>query len=308
MSSGTMYLLRKRTFFPLFLTQFLGAFNDNAFKFAMLTLISYHLSTSQSQSEFYQAIAGAVFIIPFFLFSATAGQLADKFNKTNIARGVKLFEVLLICIGGGALYFGNKVLMMLTLTGMGIHSTFFGPIKYAILPSHIPREQLLGATALIEASTFIAILLGTILGTLSIEGVRTGSLYAIFLTGGASIAGLMASLFIFPSRGTATDLCVDWNVCRATTHMLKNISNCSKILPAIIAISWFWLIGAVMLTKLPDYTNYILRAEPSIFTVFLALFSVGIACGSMVISRILSGKNDIKICSPCYVSLVFVYS
>lgn len=294
MGLNTLELLKKRTFLPLFLTQFFGAFNDNAFKFAMLTLISYHLSSSQTQSERYQAIASALFIIPFFLLSATAGQLADKFNKAVLARLIKLFEVLLVAIGGGGFYLGNVWLLMVTLAGMGIHSTFFGPIKYAILPDHLAKEQLLGATALIEASTFLAILLGTILGTLSVGGVKTTSTYAMTLIGTVAIAGLIASFFILPAKAEATDLSIDWNVWRATKKMISSVVFDVQIKPAIFAISWFWLIGAVMLTKLPDYTNYVLRADTSVFAIFLALFSLGIAMGSMAVNRLLAGKITLQ--------------
>lgn len=294
MGIGAIYLLKKRTFFPLFLTQFFGAFNDNAFKFAMLTLISYHLSASQAQSERYQAIAGAIFIIPFFIFSATAGQLADKFNKADLTRFIKLFEVVLMGIGGLALYFGNILLLMATLTGLGIHSTFFGPIKYAILPDQLPQQQLLGATALIEASTFLAILLGTISGTVSVGGIKNSALCAISVTGLAAIIGLVASFYILPTKKTAIDFCVDWNIWRATNQMIKDVAHQKRIMPVIFAISWFWLIGAVMLTKLPDYTNFVLRADVSVFAVFLACFSTGIAVGSMVINRVLAGKITLQ--------------
>jgi MFS family permease len=260
----------------------------------MLTLISYHLTTSQAQSEQYQAIASALFILPFFLFSATAGQLADKFNKAVLIRIIKVFEVILVSIGGFAFYYGNAWLMMTTLTGMGIHSTFFGPIKYSILPDQLPRPKLLGATALIEASTFLAILLGTIAGTLSVGGIKTGSVYAIVLTGMAAIAGLSASLFILPTKGLATNLDIDWHVLRATTQMIKQAFTNECIMPAIFAISWFWLIGAVILTKLPDYTNYVLHADPSIFAVFLSLFSIGIALGSMTINYYLAGQITLR--------------
>ena len=287
MGLSTMDLLKKRTFLPLFLTQFFGAFNDNAFKFSMLTLISYHLSSSQAQSEKYQAIASALFIIPFFLLSATAGQLADKFNKAVLTRFIKL-------VGSLGFYLGNTWLLMATLTGMGIHSTFFGPIKYAILPDHLPKEQLLGATALIEASTFLAILLGTILGTLSMGGAKITLGYAIPLIGIAAIAGLIASLFILPTKAVAIDLLVDWNVWRATKQMIRTVVFNARIMPAIFAISWFWLIGAVMLIKLPDYTNYVLRAEASVFAVFLAIFSFGIAFGSMAINRLLAGRITLQ--------------
>ena len=294
MNLHTARLLTQRSFLPLFLTQFFGAFNDNAFKFAMLTLISYHLTTSQTQSEQYQAIASALFILPFFLFSATAGQLADKFNKAVLIRIIKIFEVFLVSIGGLGFYFGNAWLMMVTLTGMGIHSTFFGPIKYSILPDQLPQRKLLGATALIEASTFLAILLGTIAGTLSVAGIKTGSVYAIVLTGMAAIAGLSASLFILPTKGLATNLDIDCHVFRATHQMVKQALKNRRIMSVIVAISWFWLIGAVILTKLPDYTNYVLHADPSIFAVFLALFSIGIALGSMTINHYLSGQITLK--------------
>lgn len=290
MGVGIFYLLKKKTFLPLFMTQFLGAFNDNAFKLAMLTLISYFLSASQVQSERYQVIAGALYIFPFFLLSATAGQLADKFDKARMARITKLFEVVLMAIGGLALYLGNIFMMMATLTGMGIHSTFFGPIKYAILPDHLLKPELLGATALIEGSTFLAILLGTTLGTLSVGGAGTGSLYAIIITCGAAVVGLIASYFIPPAPSTAVDLAVDWHLWRATRRMFKEVTCKERIMTAIFAISWFWLIGSVVLTKLPDYTNYVLRANTSVFATFLALFSIGIALGSLVISKLLTGK------------------
>ena len=293
MGVSPIKLLKKRTFLPLFLTQFFGAFNDNAFKFAMLTLISYHLSLSQAQSEHKQAIASALFILPFFFFSATAGQLADKFNKARLVWFIKLFEVLLVSIGGMAFYFGSTRLLMLTLMGLGVHSTFFGPIKYSILPDQLSRAELLGATALIEASTFLAILLGTILGTLSVTGVKSGSTYAIILTVIVALAGLFSSWFIPPSFSTASDLQVDWNIWRATQQMIRDVLVNKRTVPAIFAISWFWLVGAVILTKLPDYTNYVLRANPDVFAVFLSLFSIGIALGSMAINRLLAGKSTL---------------
>lgn len=287
-------LLKKRAFTPLFLTQFFGAFNDNAYKFAMLTLISYHMSTTQVQSERYQALASALFILPFFFLSATAGQLADKFNKAGITRLIKSFEILLVSLGGLALYHGNTILMMFTLLGLGIHSTFFGPIKYAILPDHLPQQQLLGATALIEASTFLAILLGTVSGTLSVGGINAGSMCAIVLTALVAVAGFTSSLFILPARSVVADLKIDWNVWRSTMQMIKKVTLNARLAPVVFAISWFWLIGAVMLIKLPDYTNYVLRADRSVFAIFLALFSIGIALGSMAINHLLAGKITIR--------------
>lgn len=290
MSSQSAYLLKKRAFLPLFLAQFFGAFNDNAFKLSMLTLISYHLTSSQGESERYQAVAGALFILPYFLFSATAGQLADKYDKGLLAKLVKFFELLLVIFGGFALYKQNIFLMLTTLTGLGIHSTFFGPIKYAILPNHLPRQELLGANALIEASTFLAILLGTTLGTLSIGSVDPHPIYAVVLIITMATIGFVASLFIPPAFPKCNDLIVDWHFWRATKTMLQSSLVNMRVLPAMLGISWFWLIGAVMLTKLPDYTHYVLRADSSVFAVFLALFSIGIGIGSMSISHFLKGK------------------
>ncbi len=294
----TANLLKKRVFLPLFLTQFFGAFNDNAFKLSVLTLISYHLSSSQVQSEYYQALAGALFIIPFFLFSATAGQLADKYDKAKMTILVKFFEIFLMCVGAYAFYHGKILLLMALVAGMGVHSTFFGPIKYAILPDHLPKEQLMSATALIEASTFMAILLGTTLGALAIGQLSSQVLIAVLITILAACIGLIASFFIPPAPTKVTELAIDWHVWHATKTMLKEVKK-NKLYPPMLAISWFWLIGAVMLTKLPDYTHYVLNAETSVLAVFLALFSIGIALGSLAINYLLVGKITL-----CYVPFI----
>tara|TARA_Y100000588_G_C14181278_1_gene893782 strand:+ start:319 stop:1602 length:1284 start_codon:yes stop_codon:yes gene_type:complete len=290
----TLKLLSQRNFLPLFLTQFFGAFNDNAFKLSMLTLISYFISRSQAQSEMYQAIASGLFVLPFFIFSATAGQLADKIDKAKMARWLKIFELFLMFIGGYALFSSRIYLMFFVLTGMGVHSTFFGPIKYAILPQHLPRNNLLGATSLIEGSTFLAILFGTVLGTLCVGGQGGGVLYAIVLIIAASIFGLLASFFIPKASGHGFLVAVDWRVDRATFQMVKDITKNKKMIPVLMAISWFWFIGVVVLTKMPDYVNFILNADSTIFAIFLALFSIGIAMGSYSVNFFLKGKVSLK--------------
>ncbi|KTC64907.1 2-acylglycerophosphoethanolamine acyltransferase (plasmid) [Legionella adelaidensis] len=294
MAAPLFYLLQKKKFLPLFLTQFFGAFNDNAFKMSMLTLISYHLSSSQIQSENYQAIASGLFILPFFLFSGTAGQLADKYDKAVLTRIIKLLEIVLTTLGGLSLYSGNITLMMITLTGMGIHSTFFGPVKYAILPDHLPKTELLGATALIESSTFIAILLGTTLGTLSIAGTGERAFNAILLIICIAVVGFIASCFIPPTTSHTHNLQIVWNPWRATRRMLREVGKQAKIVPVVFGISWFWLVGGVILTKLPDYANYVLHAQSTIFALFLALFSIGIAVGSLFINYVLKGAITLK--------------
>lgn len=295
MTKSAFSLLKQRTFLPLFLTQFFGAFNDNAFKLAMLTLISYILSHSQVQSEEYQAIAGALFSLPFFVFSATFGQIADQYDKATITRWIKLFELALMSLGAIGLYFGNIIILMVVLTGMGVHSTFFGPIKYSILPDHLPEKDLLDATGLVEASTFLAILLGTVLGTLSI-GTEQGSIWlAILLTIGAALSGLCTSFFI-PAAPPHVDhqFKIDWNIFSSTFSMLKDLTKNQQLFVPVLTISWFWLIGAVILTKLPDYTHFVLGANNQVFALFLALFSMGIATGSLLISRFLKGELSLK--------------
>lgn len=290
MEYGAISLLKKRTFLPLFLTQFFGAFNDNAFKLSMLTLISYHLSLSQTSSEHYQAWAAALFILPFFLFSATAGQLADKYDKAKLTLMIKLFELGLMLLGGWALIQGSIPLMLTVLMGMGTHSTFFGPIKYAILPDHLPHEALLKATGLLEASTFIAILLGTTLGALAIGTHHSHVGYAVALTISAALAGLGASFFIPPAIAVATNIEIDWRFWTVTLTMLRDTFKNKTIRPAILTISWFWLLGAIIMMKLPDYMHYVLRADTNVFALFLTLFSIGIAFGSLAISYWLAGR------------------
>lgn len=294
MSLRNCYFLKKKTFLPLFITQFCGVFNDNAFKLSMLTLISYHLGRSQGESEHYQVIAGAIFILPYFFFSATAGQLADKYDKATLTRFIKLFEVLLMAFGGFAIAQGNILFLMLVLMGMGIHSTFFGPIKYAILPDHLLREQLLPATAVIEASTFIAILLGTTLGTLSIGHNRSDIAFSLLLVNSCAIIGFIASFFIPHAPSKSRNLKVDYNFLRATKLMLKSLAQDYRIMPATLGLSWFWLIGAVILTKLPDYTHYVLGADTSVFAFILALFSIGIAIGSLSVNWFLRSQITLR--------------
>ncbi|SPX62822.1 2-acylglycerophosphoethanolamine acyltransferase [Legionella feeleii] len=197
-------------------------------------------------------------------------------------------------VGAFALYYQTVFLMMIVLTGMGIHSSFFGPLKYAILPDLLPRPLLLNATALIESSTFLAILLGTTFGALVIGSTDAHISYAIVLTNIIAILGLLSSLLIPNTPPKIETLKVDWRVWHATRLMLKETMLNKKVLPTIFTISWFWLLGAVVLTKLPDYMHYVLNADTTVFAVFLALFSIGIAFGSIAIGYFLGGKITLK--------------
>jgi MFS family permease len=295
MNGGVVSLLQKRAFLPFFLTQFFGAFNDNAFKLTMLTLISYQLTHVQKQSEYYQAVASVVFILPFFLFSAPAGQLADKYDKAMVIRFIKMAEVILMVVGGLALYYKSILWMMLVLGGMGIHSAFFGPIKYAILPDHLEKDNLLGATGLVDASTFIAILLGIIMGTLTLGVPDSKPYVAIFMLISVALMGLCSSFFIPKAPSSVPHLKVDLLILPGIYSLLKQAKSHFGIFFAILIISWFWLIGVVFTTKLPDYTRYVLGADTQVFALFLVLFSVGIALGSLIVNTLLGGHLNLAI-------------
>ncbi len=282
-------LLSSKNFLPLFITQFCGAFNDNLFKLSILTLISYQLSTSQVQSEHYQLIANFLYIVPFFLFSAIAGQLSDRYDKALIIQIIKCCELILMIFGIIAIVQHSIFLMFIVLTGMGLHSTFFSPVKYAILPDLLRRKDLLSATALIESSTFFAILFGNIVGA-----VANGHNMDHFILGGfmlsfIAIFGLSSSLFI-PKILPQVDNVCDLHIWRVTKNMLLNVIHDRIMLIDVLLIAWNWLMGSVLLTKLPDYIHYILQASPAVFALFLTLLAIGIMLGSLTISHILNGR------------------
>lgn len=295
METGILNQLYKRNFLPFFITQFLGAFNDNAFKLTMLTMISYDIAHIQTQSEFYQVLASILFILPFFLLSATSGQLADKYDKAILIRVIKCVEVFLMIIGSLALYQRSVFWMMCTLMGLGIHSTFFGPIKYAILPDLLPKNNLLAATGLVDAGTFIAILLGVIMGVLITNTNNSTPFLAIFMLVFVALIGLLTSLFIPAAPSSLPELKVDLRIWRANRTLLKDSIKHPGMFLAILGISWFWLIGSVIMTKLPDYTRYVLGADTNVFALFLALFSIGIASGSIIVNIIFRGRINLAL-------------
>lgn len=283
-------LLRLRRFLPLFLTQFLGAFNDNFFKNAMVILITYKLSATYNlNSEILITVAAGIFILPFFLFSAPAGQLADKFEKSKLIRITKLAEIVLALFACLGFYFHSVTLLMIVLFLIGTQSTFFGPMKYSILPDHLNTNELIAGNALIETGTFIAILIGTILGGVAASlhigmTVVSGSMILI------AILGYAASRYIPPSSIAAPNLKLDWNIVRESKAIIQQTFKNQDISLAILGISWFWLIGATYLSQFPTYAKDILNAEPSVVTILLTCFTAGIGIGSMLCNRLLKGK------------------
>ena len=293
----SLALLNRRRFLPLFVTQFLGAMNDNLFKTAMVLFVIYNIYNDPKQEEVFSAVASAVFILPFFLLSAVAGQLADAHDKAKLVRIVKTAEVGIMIVGGAGLLIGNIPLMMIALLAMGIHSTFFGPIKYAILPQHLAPDEVLGGTGLVEAGTYIAILAGTILaGFIDHRAAAAGVLIL-------AVIGWFAGREVPPAPAIGDDHPIDWNIFRASYRLVAATMRIRRLFLAIVSISFFWMIGAVLFVQFPPLVKNVLQADKGVASLFLAIFSVGIAIGSIWINRLLKGEVSARF-SP--VSVIFM--
>jgi MFS family permease len=286
------HMLRRRRFLPLFVTQLLGAFNDNLYKTAMVLFVVYSVYNSESAEGTFSAVASAVFILPFFLFSALAGQLADMRDKARIIRIVKAAEIGIMSIGAIGLVLAWKgigvealaiPLLMLALFAMGVHSTFFGPIKYAILPQHLHENEVLAGTGLVEAGTYIAILFGTILaGWIPVEAAAVG----VVLT---AILGYFVSRHVpaAPAQGEPEPL--DFHFFRSSFTLVRNTAHDRRVFLAIMAISFFWTIGAVLFIQFPPLAKNVLTASKEVASLFLVIFSIGVAIGSVSVNALLKG-------------------
>ncbi len=287
-----MRLLGQKRFLPLFVTQFLGAFNDNLFKTAMVVLVIYQIYSDPTKEADFSALAGALFILPFFLFSALSGQLADGRDKAPLIRIIKTAEIGIMVFGAAGLMLHtidqtlSIALMLLALFAMGVHSTFFGPIKYAILPQHLGKDDVLGGTGLVEAGTYIAILLGTIIGgIIPYQWAAAG----VLLT---AIAGRLAGQQVPPAppQADAPPFKFDWHIIRASNRLVSATMHIPRLYLAIVAISFFWAIGAVLASLFPPLVKNALGADQTVATMFMAIFSIGIAIGSVAINRMLKGR------------------
>ena len=283
-------LLGQRRFLPIFATQFLGAFNDNLFKLAMVTLVTFHIYDDPKVEAQFSALASALFILPFFLFSAVAGQLADGRDKAKLVRIIKSVEIVIMVVGGAGLLIQSIPLMLLALFAMGVHSTFFGPIKYAILPQHLDEDHVLAGTGLVEAGTYIAILGGTVLGGLTgtawlpVEWAAAGVLIV-------AIVGRITAHFVphAPPQSGAEKVPIALGLVRPTIDLVRQIIRVPRIKMAIISISFFWAIGAVMAAQFPPLVKNALSADQTVATIFLSMFSIGVAVGSVAVNRLLKG-------------------
>ncbi|MET0250235.1 MAG: MFS transporter, partial [Sphingobium sp.] len=290
---ASLRLLSKRRFLPLFVTQMLGAFNDNLFKNAMVLFVVYQVYNDEKSETWFSALATGVFILPFFLLSALSGQLADQRDKATIIRIVKAAEIAIMSVGavglaliwsGIAVHLIAIPLLLLALFAMGVHSTFFGPIKYAILPQHLRDEEVLGGTGLVEAGTYIAILAGTILAGLIPIEVAAIAIILIAVIGYVSGRQVPAAPSLLHEQG------IDFHVVRSSIALVRGTMHIRRLYLAIMSISLFWAVGSILFIQFPPLVKNVLTADRSVASLFLAIFSIGIAIGSIAINRLLGGK------------------
>ena len=284
-------LLSERRFAPFFWTQFAGAANDNVFKNAFVVFVTFEAKAALGlDAGTLVNLIGAVFILPFLLFSATAGQLADKYEKSRLIRLVKLLEIAIMLVGLAGFVTSNIPLLFVALALLGLHSTLFGPVKYAILPQHLRLHELVGGNGLVEMGTFVAILLGTIAGGLVVSIKPNGTLLAGILVVVLASVGWLASRGIPHTPAVAPSLTIDWNPFRETWRNLVIARENLVVWRSMLGISWFWFYGAIYLAQLPAFTQNVLGGDEHVFTLLLALFSIGIGVGSLLCER-LSGRK-----------------
>ncbi len=303
MIQNVTHLLRARRFLPLFTTQFLGAFNDSLFKQAVVLFVTYQLYSNPAKEFQFSAIAQGLFILPFFLFSALAGQLADDHDKARLIRIIKLAEIGIMILGGAGIMLANIPLMLAAVGLMGVHSTFFGPIKYAILPQHLRKDEVLGGTGLVEAGTYLAILGGTILaGVLAVSPPAAAA-----ATIGIAVVGFLTGRQVPPAPPAAQRIPFNWHIIHASIELVSATLHIRRLFLAILSISFFWTIGAVLIIIFPPLVKNVLGADERVASLFIAIFSVGIAIGSVLINRLLKSEVSARYAPASVIAMgVFV--
>lgn len=277
-----------RRFLPLFATQFSNALNDNLFKTALFVLISFSSMKAHSWLPASQMLnlAALLFILPSFLLSSFAGELTAKFNKATLAKLIKLMEIVIMSLAGIGFWQSNIWLLLTCLFFMGVHTTLFGPLKYAILTDYLAPRELVAGNSMIECGTFLAILSGQLLGSLLTTDLHW--LIAILLI--VAFGGQICSLFMKPVPPVNPNQQLNLNIYRSTRQLLQYTYQQKDLWVAIMGISWFWLIGSVYITQLPTYTQLNIGGDEMVFNLMLALFSIGIGLGSMICARLSHGQ------------------
>ena len=292
-------LLARRRFLPLFATQFLGAFNDNLFKQAMVLFVTYSIYSNARMEAAFSAVATGLFILPFFLLSALSGQLADSYDKARIVRLVKSAEIAIMAVGSGGLLLSSVPLMLAAVFAMGIHSTFFGPIKYAILPQHLHSDEVLAGTGLVEAGTYVAILAGTVLAGFIDPRLTALMVMILAILGWITARGIPAA----PPPGERPKL--DYHIFRSSCRLVSGTMHIPRLFLAICAISFFWMIGSILVIQFPPLVKNVFTADKEVASLFLAIFSIGVAMGSVAINRLLAGQVSARFGPPAVLAMGF---
>jgi len=275
-------LLKQRRFAPFFWTQFLGAGNDNLFKFAFTVMVTYQLQVAWLSPQMAGLVIGALFILPFLLFSATAGQATDKYDKTRVIRFVKNLEIGIMLIAAFGFWTSNVIVLLGCVFLMGIHSTIFGPVKFAYLPQHLSERELTGGNGMVEMGTFVAILLGQVAGGLLVAIPEVGRHYVAFGCVAVALLGRFTAQAVPSSPSTDPTLRINWNPVTETWRNLQLARQNIVVFRSLLGISWMWFFGAVFLSLFPAFAKDVLHGDEHVASLLLVVFSIGIGTGSLL--------------------------
>ena len=291
---GQFRLLLERRFAPFFGVQFLGAMNDNVFKQALVILLAYQTASfTTMSSDVLQNLVQALFILPFFLFSATAGQLADKYEKSRLISVTVAIELVVMMLGAAGFFMHDLKLLLAALFLGGVQSALFGPVKYAILPQQLRESELIGGNGLVEMGTSVAILVGMVLGGWMTSRAGWGITAVALTTMALSALGLLLSRYIPPAPAADPDLRINWNIVTETWRNFQFMRGNRTVLLSILGISWFWFFGAMFITQFPNLSKNILAGDEHVVTLLLVVFSLGIGVGSLLCERLSGHKIEI---------------
>ncbi len=275
-------LLKQRRFAPFFWTQFLGAGNDNLFKFAFTVMVTYQLEVSWLTPQMAGLVIGALFILPFLLFSATSGQVTDKYDKARVMRLVKSLEIAIMALAAFGFWTSNVTILLACVFLMGLHSTLFGPVKFAYLPQHLNERELTGGNGMVEMGTFVAILLGQVAGGLLVAIPDAGRHYVAFACIAAALLGRITSQFVPTSPSSDPNLRINWNPVSETWRNLRLAHENIVVFRSLLGISWMWFFGAVFLSLFPAFAKEVLHGDERVASLLLVVFSIGIGIGSLL--------------------------
>ncbi len=289
-SESQFSLLRQRRFLPFFITQFLGAFNDNVFKNALIILIAFQgINHDVANSRYLVNVSAALFILPFFLFSSTAGQIGDSHEKSALIRSIKLAEIFIMFLAVIGFILGSISLLMAVLFLMGTQSSLFGPVKYGYLPQHLNGAELIGGNGLVEMGTFMAILSGMMLGS-AVMAADGGEFWISAVVLMVALAGYLGARRIPLTSAAQPGLKINWNVFGQTWATVRMVMRNRTVFFSVLGISWFWFVGSTYMVQLPNYTREILNGDESVYILLITVFCIGISAGSLLCEK-LSGHR-----------------